>query len=167
MEEDCAEEEKEMIFRYQYHIYEKIYSFLSTLEEQRDLAVIFAIRTMIAAEKYYECSKTTESVFMYAKAKLNIALCKIMSSDSRHELAEGVKITIEVEKLLEKSIENKSLDGYKHILATAYFYRAQLFRYLKKRRKALILLKKTVELAKGIEDGATLQKKVEYLLSLM
>lgn len=167
MEEDYAEEEKEMIFRYQYHIYEKTYSFLSTLEEQRDLAEIFAIRTMIAAEKYYECNKTTECVVTYAKAKLNIALCKIMNGDNRRELVKGIKLTTEVEKLLKNGIENKSLDSYKHMLATTYFYRAQLYRYLKKKRKTLSLLKKTVELAKEIEAGEILSKKVEYLLSLM
>ncbi len=167
IEEYCAEEEKAMIFRYQYHIYEKTYSFLSNLEEQSDLAAIFAIRAMVAAEKHYECSKTTESVVIYAKAKLNIALCKIINGDNRRELVKGIKITTEVEKLLKNGIENKSLDSYKHMLATTYFYRAQLYRYLMKKRKALSLLKKTVELAKEIEAGAALQKKVEYLLSLM
>ena len=166
MEDDCAEEEKEMVFRYQYLIYEKTYSFLITLEEQRDLAEIFAIRTMVAAEKHYEYSKTTESVAIYAKAKLNIALCNIMNGENRREIIKGIKITTEVEKLLKNEIENKALDIYKHMLATTYFYRAQLYRHLNK-RMALRLLKKTVELAKGLEAEATFQKKVEYLLSLM
>ena len=167
MEKDCSEEEKAMIFKHQYYIYEKIHCFLLNLEEQSDLAAYFAMHALVVAEKHYEYSKTTESVVMYAKAKLNIALCKIMNGDNRCELAEGIKITTEVEELLKKGIENKSLDSYKHMLATTYLYRAQLYRYLNEKRNALSLLNKTVELSMEIEEGETLRKKVEHLLNLM
>lgn len=167
MEKDCSEEEKAMIFKHQYYIYEKIHCFLLNLEEQNDLTAYFAMRALVVAEKHYEYSKTTESVVMYAKAKLNIALCKIMNGDNRCELAEGIKITTEVEELLKKGIENKSLDSYKHMLATTYLYRAQLYRYLNEKRNALSLLNKTVELSMEIEEGETLRKKVEHLLNLM
>lgn len=167
LEENCAEEEKELVFRYQFLVYEKTYNFLLKMEEQKELMAVYAMRTMIAAEKHYEYSKTTESIMMYSKAKLNIALCKIINADDRRELIAGINITTEVEKLLKKSIKNKSLDDYKQMLATTYFYRAQLYRYLQKKNKVFRLLKKTVKLARNIEDREAIMNKVEYLLSLM